>query len=424
MVTSLLNSDLPQRRVVITGMGVISPSGKDLTTLWDSIRNGISAGAPVTRFDTAKLPVKIAAEVKDFDPCDYMDAKLARRCDRCTQYALAASINALADAKINFEDLDADRVGVIEGTTVSGMESMFLGQQVYLHKGYEKLSPFTVINAYCGEGSSKVAFELGIKGYAMTFCSGCASGNDAIGYAARMIQDDEVDVMLAGATDDTLAEPMYGGFCLLRVMSRRNETPQQAMRPFDRERDGFLLGEGAAFLVLEELSHALARGARIYAEFAGHGRSCEAYHSTDTHPEGVGFGRSMEKALRRARIHPSEVDYLNAHGTATATNDPIETKAIKRVFGEHSARLALSSTKPVTGHLMGAAGAIETVVCVLAIREQEIPPTINLTEPDPTCDLDYVPNRPRPYPVKVAANLNAGFGGKNACLILKAFPDR
>jgi 3-oxoacyl-[acyl-carrier-protein] synthase II len=239
-----------------------------------------------------------------------------------------------------------------------------------------------------------------------------------------MIQDDEVDVMLAGATDDTLAEPMYGGFCLLRVMSRRNETPQQAMRPFDRERDGFLLGEGAAFLVLEELSHALARGARIYAEFAGHGRSCEAYHSTDTHPEGVGFGRSMEKALRRARIHPSEVDYLNAHGTATATNDPIETKAIKRVFGEHSARLALSSTKPVTGHLMGAAGAIETVVCVLAIREQEIPPTINMTEPDPTCDLDYVPNRPRPYPVKVAANLNAGFGGKNACLILKAFPDR
>ena len=424
MGTSSLSSEPPPRRVVITGMGVISPNGKDLTTFWDTIRHGISAGAPVTRFDTAKLRNKIAAEVRDFDPGRYMDPRLARRCDRCTQYAIAASINAMADAQIKFDELDADRVGIVEGTTVSGMESMLLGHQVYLNKGIDKLNPFTVINAYCGEGSSKIAFELGIKGHAVTYCSGCASGNDAIGYAAQMIQQDEVDVMLAGATDDTMAEPTYAGFCLLRVMTQRHETPQQAMRPFSGDRDGFLLGEGAAFVVLEELSHALARGAKIYAEFAGHGRSCEAYHSTDTHPEGVGFARSIEKALRRARIHPSEVDYVNAHGTATATNDPIETKAIKRIFREHAFRLAVSSTKPITGHMMGAAGAVETVVCALAINKQEIPPTINWNEPDPACDLDYVPHQSRPYPINVAVNLSAGFGGKNACLILKAYSDR
>ncbi|EEF59464.1 Beta-ketoacyl synthase [Pedosphaera parvula Ellin514] len=416
-----MSYDIPPRRVVITGMGFMTPSGHSVETFWNNIRRGISAAGFVSRFDTNKMPNKLAAEVKDFDPTLYMDSKTARRCDVVTQYSIAAAYMAVQDSGVDFTSIDPDRTGVVEGTTVSGMESMFEGQQTYLKKGYRGLSPFTVINAYCGEGSSRIALELGIKGHAITYCSGCASGNDAVGYGLKMIQDDEVDVMVAGATDDTMAEPMYGGFCLLDVMTRHSDNPQRAMRSFDRSRDGFVLGEGAVFLVLEELSHALVRGAKIYAEVIGHGRSCEAYHSTNTHPEGIGFRRAMEKALRKARIHPSEVSYINAHGTATQSNDPIETKAIKHVFHEHSRRLAISSTKAITGHLMGAAGAIETAVCALALKHQELPPTINLNDPADGCDLDYVANHSRPYPVKVAVNLNAGFGGKNACLVLKAY---
>ncbi len=412
------------RRVVITGMGVIAPNGKDLATFWESLVKGISAGGPVTRFDTRKLPHSIAAEVKDFDSKLYMDFKTARRCDRATQYGIASAALAVKDSGLEFEKMDADRVGLAEGTSVSGIESTFSGQLTYLDKGYRALSPFTVVNAYSGEGSSKVALELGIRGHAVTICSGSASGNDAIGYAYQMIQGDEADVMVTGGVDDTMAEPLYGGFCLLKIMTSRNETPREAMRPFDRTRDGFLLGEGAAYLVLEELSHALARRAAIYAEVLGHGRSCEAYHQVTPHPDGIGLHRAMEKALRKARLGASEIDYINAHGTATATNDVAETRAIKRLFGESARKVAVSSTKPVTGHLMGAAGALETVVCALAVKRQEIPPTINLREPDPECDLDYVPLKSRPYPVRRAMNLSIGFGGKNSCLILGEYSAR
>ena len=259
----MMHKNEDQRRVVITGMGVIAPNGRDLKTFWNSIVNGISAAGPVTRFDPGKLPNRIAAEVKKFDAGFYMNSKRAKHCDLVTQYAVAAAVLAVKDSKIDFKDCDPDRIGTVEGTTVSGMESMFRGQQDYLRGGHRALSPFTVINAYCGEGSSNISLELGIRSHATTFCSGCASGNDAIGYATMMIQQDEADIMLAGATDDTMAEPMYGGFCQLRVMSKRNDSPQEAMRPFDRSRDGFVLGEGAAFLVLEELSHALSRGAKI-----------------------------------------------------------------------------------------------------------------------------------------------------------------
>ncbi|MEK7678506.1 MAG: beta-ketoacyl-[acyl-carrier-protein] synthase family protein [Verrucomicrobiota bacterium] len=420
-----MNSGLYRRSVVITGMGVIAPNGQDLGAFWHSVRNGLSAAGPVTKFSTAKLPNKIAAEVKRFDSRHYMDSKMARRCDLSTQYALAAATLAVRDAAIDFQAMDPDRIGVVEGTTVSSMESVLKGYQNYVdNDGFRLLSPLTVVNGYCGEGSRRLALHLGIKGHAITYCSGCASGNDAIGYAQRMIRDDEVDVMVAGATDNMMIEPMYAGLSLLKVMSRRNETPREAMRPYDRTRDGFLLGEGAAFLILEELSHALSRGARIYAEVLGHGRSCEAYHPTDSRPDGLGFRRSMQKALRDARVHPAEIDYINGHGSATLMNDTIETKAIKAVFGEHSSRLAVSSTKPVTGHMMGASGAAETVITALAIKYQEIPPTINLTEPEEGCDLDYVPQKPRPYPVRTAMNLSAGFGGKNACLILRACDGR
>ena len=413
-----MKRNFPERRVAITGIGVIAPNGNDLDTFWNSVVNGISAADYVTRFDAKSLPNQLAAEVKDFEPKTYMDAKRSRRFDRVTQYAVAAAVLAAQDAKLDVSKIDTDRMGIVEGTTVSGMESMFKGQQNYLRGGMKALSPFTVINAYCGEGSSSIALELNTRAHALTYCSGCASGNDAVGYAAMMIREDDADVMIAGATDDTMAEPMYGGFCLLRVMSKRNDSPKQAMRPFDRDRDGFVLGEGAAFLILEELSHALARGANIYAEVLSHGKTCEAYHFTDTHPEGIGFCRSMEKALRRAGIHPSEIDYINAHGTATKANDPIETQSIRRIFGSDAMRVAVSSTKPITGHTMGAAGAVETAVCALAIKHQIIPATINLSDPDDGCDLDYVPNKSRSYPIRAAANLSAGFGGKNSCLIL------
>ena len=413
----------PRRRTVITGIGVIAPNGLTLEKFWTSIRDGRSAAGPVKRFDASELPNRIAAEVSDFDPTQFMASKRMRRCDRSTHYGVASSKLALQDASLTIDGIDPDRIGVIEGTTVSGMESMFRGQRLYMDKGVGGLNPFTVINAYCGEGSSRIAYELGVKGHSVTYCSGCASGNDAIGYGQQLIELDEADVVLAGAVDDTMAEPMFAGFCALKLMTSRNENPAEAMRPFDRLRDGFLLGEGAAFLVLEELSHALARRASIYGEVLGHGRSCEAYHPTDTHPEGVGMRRAMQKAFRRAGLHPSEVDYINAHGTATLGNDPIETYAIKMVFGDAAKRVAVSSTKPVTGHLMGAAGAVETAVCALALRHQVIPPTINLADPDPRCDLDFVPNRPRPYPIRAALNLSAGFGGKNACLILGAWPE-
>lgn len=410
-----------QRRVVITGMGVVAANGQDLDTFWNSVRDGISGVDEVTRFDVREMPNKLAAEVKGFDPVRFMDAKAARRCDRSTQLGIAAARMAIIDSGLEMTRLDPDRVGVIEGTTVSGMESVLRGHLTYREKGIRSISPFDVVNSYCGEGSGKIALELGIRGHAITYCSGCSSGNDALGYSYQMIREDDVDVMIAGATDDTLLEPMYGGFCALRVMSKYGGPPRQAMRPFSGDRDGFVLGEGSAFLVLEELTHALERGARIYAEVLGHGRSCEAYHPTDTHPDGIGFRRAMEKALRRARLSVDEIDYINAHGTATPTNDPIETRAIKSVFGEKARRVAISSTKPVTGHTMGASGSIETVVCVLALHHQVVPPTINLHVADKQCDLDYVAHDPRPFPIRAALNLNAGFGGKNSCLVLARY---
>jgi 3-oxoacyl-[acyl-carrier-protein] synthase II len=417
-----MNIDLTERRVVITGMGVISPSGKDPKTLWSNVRDGVSAAAPVSRFDTSKLPVKIAAEVKDFDVGQFINSRKPGRFDLTIQYGVAAATLAVRDSGLDFHGLDPDRVGVIEGTTMSGMESIIKTHDTFLANdgNFRALHPYNLVAAYCGEGSSAISMHLGIQGHAVTYCSGCASGADAIGHATRLLQSDDIDAAVAGGAEGTL-EMMHIGLCRLRSMTEQTGEPGQAMRPFDRTRDGFLLGEGAAFFVLEELSHALGRGARIYAEVAGHGHSCEAYHATDPHPDGLGYKRALEKALHRARIAPNEVDYINAHGTATPLNDPVETRAVKTVFREHARRLAISATKPVTGHLMGASGALETMICALSIWHQEIPPTINLHEPDPGCDLDYVPGQARSYPVRVGLNLSAGFGGRYACVALKKF---
>ncbi len=417
---AVMKNNSPERRVVITGMGVISPSGNDLETFWSNLRGGISAAAPVTRFDASRLPVKIAAEVKNFDVSAYIKSRKPGRFDLCVQYGVAAATLAVKDAGIDLSGLDADRVGVVEGTAMSGAESVIKLRDSFKesNSNFRALHPYNVVAGYCGEGSSTISLHLGIHGHAVTYCSGCASGSDAIGHAARLIRLDDVDVAVAGGAEET-GELLHVGFCRIRTMTEQGGSPARAMRPFDRSRDGFVLGEGAAFFVLEELSHALGRGARIYAEIAGYGHSCEAYHATDPHPDGVGYARALEKALRNARAHPSEVDYINAHGSATPLNDPIETKAIKKVFREHAKRMALSATKPITGHLMGASGAVETMICALTIWHEEIPPTINLNDPDPACDLDYVPGEARAYPVKVAMNLNAGFGGRYACLVLK-----
>ncbi len=410
-----------RRRIVITGMGVISAPALKLDQFWNCIRHGISGGKKMTRFPAGTAPTLIAAQIDDFDAANYMDAKMARRLDHSHRYGVAAARLAQMDAGIDFAKVDADRVGLVEGTTASSNETASKGDEGYYKRGYKGVGPFALINGYSGAGSGEIAKELNIRGHSVTLSSSSASGNDAIGYALSMIRHEEVDVMVAGGAEAPIVPHIWGALCLNQVLSRRNDTPQQAMRPFDKTRDGILLGEGAAYLVLEELSYALSRGARIYAEILGHGRSCEAYHPVAPHPDGIGYFRAIQKGIREAQIDPEEVDYINAHGTATEANDIVETKAIKRYFGSHAYRLAVSSTKPITGHLLGATGALETIVCALSLHHQEIPMTLNHSEAGDGCDLDYVKGRSRPYPIRVALNLSSGFGGKNSCLVLRRF---
>ncbi len=414
--------DEEKRRVVITGMGVIAANGLTLEKFWSSVRDGKSAATYLTRFDTTDIPSKVAAQIQDFNPADYMDSKSARRLDRSLQYGVAAARLAADDAKINYSKIDADRSGVIEGTSLSNNVSAYETQDAYLKKGYRGVGVSALINGYSGSGCGEIANELGVKGHAITCSTSSSSGNDAMGYALSMIRHEDVDVMIAGGSEAPFIESVWSIFCLNKVMTRHCDNPATAMRPFDKTRDGFMLGEGSGFVVLEELTHALCRGAKIYAELLAHGRSCEAYHALAPHPEGIGVTRALEKAIRSAGVHPSEVDYINAHGTATAANDVVETRGIKKFFGEFARNVAISSTKPVTGHLMAGAGALETVICALSLYHQEIPMTLNLTDPDPECDLDYVAGKSRPYPVKVAVNLNCGFGGKNSCLVLGRYP--
>src|SRR5687768_141120 len=349
------------RRVVITGMGVLAPNGSTLEEFWTSIRDGKSAAAPLTRFPLKDSPVKIACEIKNFDPLQYFDSKAARRLDRSLQYGVIASQMAAKDAGLDFSKLNPDRVGVVEATSVSNNETAARAEESWAGRGYRSISLFAMVNGYSGGGSGEISLHLGAKGHAITMSTGSASGNDVMGYAMRMIQHDEVDVMVTGGAEAPLIPSIWGTFLQGRVMSRLDGDAAKLMRPFDKTRSGFLLGEGAGFVVMEELGHALSRGAKIYAEVLGHGRACEAYHPVAPHPDGIGVHSAMSKALRHAGIHTIEVDYINAHGTATEANDIVETKAIKDLFGPHAYRIAVSSTKPVTGHLMAAAGAVETI---------------------------------------------------------------
>jgi 3-oxoacyl-(acyl-carrier-protein) synthase len=407
------------RRVVVTGLGVIAPGGNSIDQFWGKISTGTSAAAPVRKFDVSRLPVRYSAEVTDFHLSDFVESR-ETRLDMTIQFSLAAAAQAMRDAKLHSAPLNPARIGIVEGTTISGSESVLKSQRTFLTTGdYRRLHPYNIVAGYCGEGSSTISQHLNIQGAAITYCSGCSSGNDAIGHAMQLIRDDEFDVMLAGGAEE-MQEMLFVGFCKLRSMSEWDGVPSRAMRPFDAHRDGFLLGEGSAFLVLEELCHALDRGAPIFAEVIGHGRTSEAYHPTAPHPEGVGYRAAMTNALADAGILPEEVEHINAHGSATKQNDPIETKAIKAVFGEQARRISVSATKPLTGHLMGASGAIEALITVLTIQRRLIPPTVNLAEPDEGCDLDYVPV-PRPYPVRTALCVNAGFGGRYSCLAFREF---
>jgi 3-oxoacyl-[acyl-carrier-protein] synthase II len=411
-----------RRRVVITGLGVIAPNGSTLDEFWETIRMGRSAAGPLTRFPAAGAPVRIACEIRKFAPEQYMTPKIARRLDLSIQYGIAAARLAVQDSQLKTDAMEPDRIGIVEGTTVGNNETAARADEAWRTRGYKGISLFAMINGYSGGGSGEIAIELGIKGHAITLSSGSASGNDVMGYALSMIRSDESDVMIAGGAEAPIIPQIWGTFCQGKVMSTFQGDPREAMKPFDVARSGFVLGEGAAFVVMEELGHALARGARIYAEVLSHGRACEAFHPVAPEPQGAGVFKCMSHALSRSGIDPGDIDYINAHGTATEANDVVETRAINRFFGRHARRIAVTSTKPVTGHLMAAAGAVETVVTSLAVYHQIIPPTPNLSVADPECTLDYVPHQARPYPIRVALNLSSGFGGKNACLALRRWP--
>lgn len=408
-------------RVVVTGMSVISPVGTGLEDFWSNLVAGKSGVGPVTRFNAEGFTTRIAAEVKGFVPEEYIDKKDARRMDRFTQFAMAAAKLAIEDAAIDFDTVNRDRVGVILGSGIGGLETLEEQHKVLMNRGPGRISPFFIPMMIVNMGAAQVAISFGLRGCSLITTSACASSNNAIGDSFRLLQRGEADVMICGGTEAPITPMAMAGFCSMKAMSTRNEDPQKASRPFDTGRDGFVIGEGAGLLVLETLDHARSRGARIYGEVVGYGNSCDAYHITAPHPEGRGGAQSMQLALLDAGIKPEEVDYINAHGTSTPLGDKLETMAIKQVFGEHAYKIAVGSTKSMTGHLLGAAGGLEAVVCLMTMLKGVIPPTVNLENPDPECDLDYVPNQARESRVDVAMSNSFGFGGHNVTLIFKRF---
>jgi 3-oxoacyl-[acyl-carrier-protein] synthase II len=402
------------RRAVITGLGVVAPNGCDLESFWSSVVEGRSAVGPVTRFDATELPGRIAAEVKDFPVGRFLDPARARRLGRSLQFSLTAAHLAAADAGIDWSGIDLERAATVEGTALGGLETAFKGQLAYGNKGHRSMSPLTLLNSYAGGGGAEVAIEFGLQGEAATTATGSCAGADALARARAMIVHGEADLVLAGGSEAPLLGPVMGALCLAEMVSRRNDEPGRAMRPFDRDRDGFVPGEGAAYLVVEELGHALQRGARIRAELAGAGAVCEAGHPVRPDPEGRGVARAIARALQQAGMVPSDVQYVNLHGVACGLTDPAETAGVRRVFAGGLDRISTSATKPVTGYPLGASGAIEAVITTLALERRLIPPTVNHENPAAGCDLDYTPGEARPYPLT-----GAGFGGRNTCLALR-----
>ncbi|USG67737.1 beta-ketoacyl-ACP synthase II [Brevibacillus ruminantium] len=410
-----------KRRVVITGVGVVSPIGNDATTFWKNLLEGKSGISRITSFDVSDYPTQIAGEVKDFDPEAYMDKKEIRRTDRFVQFGLAAAKMAVEDAKLEITAENAERVGVYIGSGIGGLSTWEEQHRTLLEKGPRRVSPFFIPMLIANMASGAVSIQYGAKGPTSSAITACATGTNAIGDAFRLIQHDHADVMITGGAEATVRPMAFAGFCSAKAMSTRNDEPEKASRPFDKDRDGFVMGEGAGVLILEELEHAKKRGATILAEVIGYGMSADAHHITAPSPGGEGAARCMRNAIRDAGIDPSEVAYINAHGTSTDQGDIAETMAIKEVFGEHAYKLAVSSTKSMTGHLLGATGGVEAIATAFALRDQILPPTINLENPDPECDLDYVPNVARKADVNVAVSNTFGFGGHNATIILKRY---
>ncbi|WAL58902.1 beta-ketoacyl-ACP synthase II [Thermocoleostomius sinensis] len=417
----MTSSDSGLKRVVVTGLGAITPIGNTLSDYWEGLLEGRNGIGPITLFDASRHDCQIAGEVKGFDPQAYMDRKEAKRMDRFAQFAVSASKQALMDAKLVITDLNAEQVGVIIGTGIGGLKVMEDQQEIYLSRGPDRCSPFMVPMMIANMAAGLTAIHTGAKGPNNCTVTACAAGSNAIGDAFRLVQRGYAQAMICGGTEAAVTPLSVAGFCACKAMSTRNDDPAHASRPFDRDRDGFVLGEGAGILILEELEHALSRGAKIYAEIIGYGMTCDAYHITSPVPGGEGAARAMQLAMKDAGVTPDQISYINAHGTSTPTNDSTETTAIKTALGDRAYQTAISSTKSMTGHLLGGSGGIEAVATVMAVANDSVPPTINIINPDPACDLDYVPNQSRSLPVEVALSNSFGFGGHNVTLAFKKY---
>jgi 3-oxoacyl-[acyl-carrier-protein] synthase II len=408
------------RRIVITGMGAVTPLGPDVPTTWANLVAGKSGVSAITSWDVSRYDCRFAAQVKDFEPRKhFFNEKDARRADRYSQLAMASAKEAVAHAGLNPEQLDLDRVGVLMGSGIGGIKTLGEQDENLILKGPNRVSPFMIPMMISNMAAGLISMEFGFAGPNFAVVTACATSNNCIGEAWRLIRDDEADIILAGGSEAACAPLGMSGFAAMKALSTRNDAPEKASRPFDRDRDGFVLGEGAGTVVVEELEHAKKRGATILAELTGYGLTSDAYHMTS--PSGIGAVKAMQHTLKRAGVLPEQVDYINAHGTSTPVGDVAETEAIKTVFGDHARTIPVSSTKSMTGHLLGAAGAAELIFCVKAIEHNLIPPTINLDNPDPACDLDYVPHTAREHQINVAMSNSFGFGGHNATLLVRRF---
>ncbi|PLZ85405.1 beta-ketoacyl-[acyl-carrier-protein] synthase II [Fischerella thermalis CCMEE 5198] len=412
-------TDLIRKRVVVTGVGAITPIGNTPAEYWEGLVSGRNGISEITLFDASRHACRIAGEVKNYDPHDYMDRKEAKRMDRFSQFAVSAAKQALADAQLTINDLNAEQVGVIIGSGVGGLKVMEEQQTVYLNRGPDRCSPFMIPMMIANMAAGLTAIHTGAKGPNSCSVTACAAGSNSIGDAFRLIQGGYAQAMICGGAEAAITPLSLAGFAACKALSFRNDDPAHASRPFDKNRDGFVMGEGAGILILEEMQHAISRGARIYAEIVGYGMTCDAYHITSPVPGGEGAARAIQLALKDAGITPEMVSYINAHGTSTPANDSTETAAMKRALGDHAYKVAISSTKSMTGHLLGGSGGIEAVATVLAIANDRLPPTINLENPDPECDLDYVANVSRVARVEVALSNSFGFGGHNVTLAFK-----
>jgi len=420
---SFSSKTIPLRRVVVTGLGLITPTGKNKAENWENIKNGRSGIGKITRFDASRHASKIAGEVKNYDSNQYFDRKEVRKFDPFIQFALIAAEEAVKDSGMDLNAIDKEKAGVFIGSGIGGIQTIETNKEILMQKGPDRISPFFLPACIANLAAGQVSIKFGFKGPNLANCTACATGTHAIGDSLRIIQRGEADIMLAGGAEYPITPLGVAGFTAMRALSTRNDQPEKASRPFDKDRDGFVIGEGSALLVLESLEHASTRGARIYAEVVGYGFSGDAYHMTAPDPKADGAYRAMKIAVADAELKPEDIVYINAHGTSTELNDKLETLAIKRLFGAHAYKLAISSTKSMTGHMLGATGSAEAAFTVLAMVNSFIPPTINYETPDPECDLNYTPNQGISREIPYALSNSFGFGGTNASLLLKKFSE-